>query len=155
MSCYRTEPHQLRKNKTRARSHAHARTRGPRLAAHPGCQVVAFRLVPATLSSAPRSSLLESRLEDHFQAGVRSLGGMAIKQPATRVGVPDRTVLLPGGLVKFVELKKSGEKPSAIQLEIHRRMRALGADVVVLTGLSEILAWLNDQREALRTLGLI
>ena len=154
MSCYRTEPHQLRKNKTRARSHAHARTRGPRLATRPVCQVVAFRLVPATLAT-PRSGLLESRLEDHFQAGVRSLGGMAIKQPATRAGVPDRTVLLPGGIVKFVELKKSGEKPSAIQLEIHRRMRALGADVVVLTGLSEILAWLNDQREALRTLGLI
>ena len=111
--------------------------------------------MPTTLAAAPRSGLLESRLEDHFQAGVRSLGGMAIKQPATRVGVPDRTVLLPGGIVKFVELKKSGEKPSAIQLEIHRRMRALGADVVVLTGLSEILAWLNDQREALRTLGLI
>ena len=108
-----------------------------------------------TALSAPRLAELESHLEAVFQAGVRSIGCMAIKQPATRAGVPDRTVLLPGGLVKFVELKKSGEKPSAIQLEIHRRMRALGADVVVLAGLGEILAWLDDQREALRTLGLI
>lgn len=54
-------------------------------------------------------------------------GGRALKfvSPGTG-GVPDRIVLLPGGLVCFVELKAPGRKPRASQQVMLRRLYGLG-----------------------------
>ena len=49
----------------------------------------------------------ETSVENVLVQGVAALGGRAIKlNPAWNVGVPDRLVLLPGGRVIFVELKR-------------------------------------------------
>lgn len=41
-------------------------------------------------------------------------------------GVPDRIVLLPGGQVVFVELKRPNERPRQRQLFVQSRLRKLG-----------------------------
>lgn len=41
-------------------------------------------------------------------------------------GVPDRIVLIPGGVVVFVETKRPGEKPRRRQLFVHALLRKMG-----------------------------
>lgn len=49
----------------------------------------------------------EATVEDALYGGVEALGGLCIKlNPLWNIGIPDRLVLLPGGRVIFVELKK-------------------------------------------------
>ena len=75
----------------------------------------------------------ESLIESHLVRSVRSMGGIAYKflSPGRR-GAPDRMVLMPGGVIVFVELKATGSRPKAHQLREHTRMRSLGQTVVVL-----------------------
>ena len=47
-------------------------------------------------------------------------------------GLPDRMCLFPGGIVVFIELKTTGEKPRKIQLTIHKKLRELGFRVEVI-----------------------
>ena len=44
-------------------------------------------------------------------------------------GVPDRIILLPGGAVMFVELKRPGEQPRQRQLFVQSQLRKLGFTV--------------------------
>lgn len=88
---------------------------------------------------------LERELETLFYDGVRRAGGLAYKLVPSHVGLPDRFALWPGGRVTFVELKRTGEKPRASQLEIHRKWELLGVHVTVLAGASEIKTWLSGQ----------
>lgn len=48
------------------------------------------------------------------------------------IGLPDRMCLFPGGIVVFVELKTTGEKPRKIQINIHNKLRKLGFRVEVI-----------------------
>ena len=41
-------------------------------------------------------------------------------------------VLLPRGHIYFVELKSTGEKPTALQLRCHRMLQSLGFQVYVV-----------------------
>lgn len=75
--------------------------------------------------------------EKHIEAAlvkrVKTLGGMAEKftSPGKR-SVPDRIVTLPGGVIIFVELKATGQKPTENQQRDHARRLALGCDVRVI-----------------------
>ena len=52
-------------------------------------------------------STLEAEVEAYLVKRVEALGGMCLKlRPPTGRGFPDRTCLLPGGYVLFVELKR-------------------------------------------------
>lgn len=75
----------------------------------------------------------ESTIEKYLVAEVKKAGGIAYKflSPGRRA-VPDRLVLLPSGRAVFVECKAPGEKPRPEQVREHKRLRALGFDVVVL-----------------------
>lgn len=49
----------------------------------------------------------ESSIEGYLRQRVKDRGGLCIKlSPASYVGIPDRLVVLPGGRVAFVEVKK-------------------------------------------------
>ena len=56
-------------------------------------------------------------------------------------GVPDRIAILPGGRVWFVELKREGEKPTAIQKWQMEQLRKLGCNVALITGKQEAIDW--------------
>jgi len=59
--------------------------------------------------------------------------GWAIKMICTFVsGLPDRLVLLPGGVIFFAELTSTGKKPTPMQLIVHERLRRLGFTVYVI-----------------------
>lgn len=47
-------------------------------------------------------------------------------------GVPDRLVVLPGNRIGFAELKRSGEKPRPLQKMQIKKLRDLGAFVMVV-----------------------
>lgn len=67
----------------------------------------------------------------------KAKGGECIKLLSQQlIGLPDRMCLFPNGLVVFVELKTTGEKPRKIQLVRHRRLRALGFRVEVIDSVS-------------------
>ena len=53
-------------------------------------------------------------------------------------GLPDRMCLFPGGIIIFVELKTTGEKPRKIQLSIHKKLRELGFRVEVIDTIEDV-----------------
>lgn len=75
----------------------------------------------------------ESELEARFRAQVAQAGGKAYKLISPgNAGVPDRLVILPGGKVGFVELKRKGEKPRKLQEYRMRELRSLGCCTAVV-----------------------
>jgi hypothetical protein len=48
-------------------------------------------------------------------------------------GYPDRLFWLPGGKPLLIEFKRPGEKPEPKQVDIHRKLQALGYNVQVHT----------------------
>lgn len=49
----------------------------------------------------------EEKIEDWLRQRVKDVGGICVKlNPAGYAGIPDRLVLLPGGVVFLVEVKK-------------------------------------------------
>ena len=89
----------------------------------------------------------ESQIEWHLVKRVEWLGGMALKftSPGRR-SVPDRIVLMPGGVVRFVEVKAPGEVPTPAQEREHARLRAMGFCVCVLDDKKAVDAWLDIWR---------
>lgn len=101
--------------------------------------------------------MLERDVEAHLVKRVKELGGECRKVKwIGRVGAPDRLVMLPGGVVGYgdpcstwVELKAPGKAvkfPSnaheRTQDREHKRMRAMGQQVVVIDsieGVEELL----------------
>ena len=69
----------------------------------------------------------ESELEEKFRALVMQAGGKAYKfiSPGND-GVPDRLVVLPGGKVGFVELKRPGKASRKLQKFRQNELKQLG-----------------------------
>lgn len=74
----------------------------------------------------------ERELEKQLIDEVKKRGGLCEKWISGTVGWPDRIVILPDGKVGFVEVKRPGEKPRAIQLHRHKQLRKLDVAVYVL-----------------------
>lgn len=92
----------------------------------------------------------ESELEARLVRGVKALGGVAYKFVSPgNVGVPDRLVVLPGGVVAFVELKAEGGRLSPMQGRQISRLRGLGADVTVVRGAKGVERYLACCREVM------
>ena len=94
----------------------------------------------------------EKRVEALLVSGVRRMGGVAYKfvSPGNS-GVPDRIVLMPGGQVYFVELKREGGQLTSLQKRQITRIMKLDCRVEVLHGLVEVSNFLlrlqKDQQE--------
>lgn len=75
----------------------------------------------------------ESVIENYLKSEVKKLKGLAIKLNSMSMsGLPDRMVLLPGGIIFFAELKRPGQKARLLQLATHRILENLGFEVYVI-----------------------
>ena len=87
----------------------------------------------------------EKVIEKRLNAEVKSLDGWSLKLLCQFVtGLPDRLVLLPGGVIFFAEIKSTGEKPTAIQKLVHEKLRKLGFRVEVIDSLENLYKVLNS-----------
>lgn len=95
----------------------------------------------------PPRTVLESTLESNFRLAVRKLGGRTMKIiPATK-GAPDRLVLLPGGIVRLVELKTETGKVSPRQLLWHEQAAEVGTLVHVIYGTAGVADWVAAHQQ--------
>ncbi|MNJ50659.1 VRR-NUC domain protein [compost metagenome] len=83
--------------------------------------------------------MLEKNIESHLRDRVKELGGIAYKWVSPgNSGVPDRIVVLPGNKVVFVELKAPGKKPTALQVNQHKKLSQRGCDVRVIDSKEQV-----------------
>lgn len=82
----------------------------------------------------------EDAIEKYLGNTVAVLGGACYKfGPPGRVGYPDRLVVLPGGRMFFVELKRpKGGRLAVVQAERHKELRALGVTVYTAKNRGEV-----------------
>jgi len=89
----------------------------------------------------------EKVLEKYLVSEVKKIGGWAVKLLSGLVtGLPDRLILLPGGVVAFVEVKTTGKNASARQMWVHEKLKALGFRVEVLDSKEGINNFINIYR---------
>ena len=87
----------------------------------------------STRARVPLSVTSEKVLEAGFRKEIEALGGMALKLSSQlHRGLPDRLVLMPGGLAFFAEIKTTGKKPTGLQKHCHDQLRDLGFEVYVI-----------------------
>ena len=84
----------------------------------------------------------ESVAEKLLCRRVNEAGGLCLKYGTN--GMPDRIVIL-GGVVSFIELKRPGGKPRSDQMHCIEKLQRAGADVRVLAGSKEVEAWCSEQ----------
>lgn len=91
----------------------------------------------------------EKQIEQKLVKYVTDLGGWALKlsSPGTS-GLPDRLLLMPGGIAAFVEVKAPGKKPRALQQVQMRRLKQLGFPVIVLDDSEQIGQTIDVLRHA-------
>jgi hypothetical protein len=82
---------------------------------------------------AGRFTLLERDIEKYLVKRVKELGGVAYKfvSPSNR-GVADRLVVLPQGVVWFVEVKKAGGRLSTLQNIFAAEMQRLQQNIAIV-----------------------
>ena len=89
--------------------------------------------------------MLEKDLERSLSIRVKAVGGICPKFfSPSYAGMPDRLVLLPGGRMAFVEVKRNGESSRPLQLSRHRLLQRLGFKVYVLDDVAKIGGILDD-----------
>ena len=70
----------------------------------------------------------EREVENELREAAIEAGGITMKFVSPGMaGVPDRIVVLPGGVVAFVELKAPGKTPRILQRVTLRNLYRLGA----------------------------
>ena len=75
----------------------------------------------------------EKEIEKKLTLEVKKRGGLAVKFVSPGFdGMPDRIVLMPGGIIAFVEVKAPGKRPRLLQIARHKFLRGLGFLVFVL-----------------------
>lgn len=86
----------------------------------------------------------ERDVEAYLRRRVEGLGGMALKFTSPgNDGVPDRVIIMPGGLVSFVETKTKGGRLSPIQKWQHDRMQRRGCSVRTIWTKAQVDEWLG------------
>lgn len=90
----------------------------------------------------------EKVIEQKLLRAVKRAGGLAIKFTSPGFdGMPDRLVILPKGLIAFIEVKAPGLKPRQLQVKRHEMLRDLGCRVFVLDDEGQITALLIKMME--------
>lgn len=87
----------------------------------------------------------EKSIEEKLVGEVKRLGGMCPKFVSPGIdGMPDRIVLLKGGVIGFVELKSSGKKARPLQLKRLMQLRSLGFKAYVIDDVKKIAPMLEE-----------
>jgi Holliday junction resolvase-like predicted endonuclease len=87
--------------------------------------------------------MVEADIENEVVAWCKANGGEALKLKLEgQRGWPDRTILMPGGVVVFVELKHKA-KPSFQQLRWLARLEELGFTAGICHSLDDVKGLLN------------
>lgn len=72
-------------------------------------------------------------------------GGICIKLLSFHtIGLPDRMCLFPKAKIVFVELKTTNQKPRAIQVFMHDKLRKLGFRVEVVDTVKKVINLIED-----------
>ena len=81
----------------------------------------------------------ERDIEAYLVRRIKALGGEIRKlRWIGRRGAPDRVVMLPGGRLYWIELKRTGGTAEAHQAREHARMLRMGQRVLVLDTIEKI-----------------
>lgn len=84
-------------------------------------------------------TVLEKEIEGKLRQMVENHGGLCMKWVSGWSGVPDRIILLPGGLVMFAETKRpKGGRLSRLQEWWRKKLRGLGFWSVVVWDLVDV-----------------
>lgn len=71
--------------------------------------------------------MLEKTIEGRLRDRIRKMGGLCLKLVTPGfTGIPDRLILLPGGVVRFAETKAPGKTERRRQEYVHGQLRHLG-----------------------------
>jgi streptogramin lyase len=89
--------------------------------------------------------ILERDIERYLVRRAIEHGGKAYKWVSPgHVGVADRIVMLPGGVVWFVELKTAAGRLSPLQKIFAADMRRMGINYIVIRSKEEVDQWFSD-----------
>lgn len=89
----------------------------------------------------------EKEIEKYLREEIKKLGGIAYKFTSPgNSGVPDRLVLLPYGIMAFVELKAPGGKTTAIQDRQIARIKKLDFDAYVIDSKFKVDCFIQDMQ---------
>lgn len=87
----------------------------------------------------------EKFIEKKLVEAVKKMGGLAPKFVSPGLdGVPDRIVLLPHGVLAFIELKAPGKKMRPLQVRRKRQLEQLGFSVYCVDSLEQIKTVLQE-----------
>ena len=87
----------------------------------------------------------ESSIERGLVQRVKRADGLCLKlSPVGLVGIPDRLVLLPGGRVFFIELKRPGGVIAPLQTHWGQVLRDLGFNARICIGKNDLEAFYHE-----------
>lgn len=96
--------------------------------------------------------MLEKSVEEKLRKEIEKLGGIAFKFESNgNNGVPDRIVILPGGKIYFIELKRpKGGRFKKLQLYQMNKLEKLGCNVKKIKTYEEVKAFIEEvQRDGI------
>lgn len=83
--------------------------------------------------------MMEKKIEARLTSEVKKCGGLSIKLVSpSMTGLPDRLLLLPGGMMGFVEVKQTRERPRPVQTKRIKQLQDLGFTALVLDDIEDI-----------------
>ena len=87
----------------------------------------------------------EKDIESRLRKDVKAAGGLALKFVSPGyAGVPDRIVLMPGGMMCFAELKAPGKVMRPLQMRRKKLLESLGFKVFCIDSMEQIKDLINE-----------
>ena len=90
-------------------------------------------------------NITEKQVEQHLRRSVERLGGVAMKFVSPgRDGVTDRIVVMPGGRIWFVELKRPGRTLDPLQVVFKKLVEGLGCQHRTLDSIEAVDGFMTE-----------
>ena len=87
----------------------------------------------------------EKQIELKLKKEIEKIGGLSLKFTSPGMaGVPDRLVLLPKGVIVFIELKAPGKTLRPLQLKRKEQLESLGFKVYVIDSYEKIRLFIDE-----------